>query len=155
MSLSIPTTCAPSFANRFTVSEPINPADPVTMIVRIYSTIIVRRFCLEILVTSLCEKRVTSLRPIPRLAAHTIGFLLSLRLRLRFTEASQEENTCNSRSRYQLHPTQAPLCVWAAGCAITRGLHSANKPFVLGCKGPVLRIGADCPRWASFFNVPK
>jgi len=42
MSLSIPTTCAPSFANRFTVSEPINPADPVTIIVRIYSPIIVK-----------------------------------------------------------------------------------------------------------------
>src|SRR5258707_2141099 len=40
MSLSIPTTCAPSFANCFTVSEPINPADPVTMIVLIYSRII-------------------------------------------------------------------------------------------------------------------
>jgi hypothetical protein len=42
MSLSIPTTRAPSFANRFTVSEPIKPADPVTMIVRIYSMIITK-----------------------------------------------------------------------------------------------------------------
>jgi hypothetical protein len=31
----IPTTRVPSFANRLTVSEPINPADPVTMTVRI------------------------------------------------------------------------------------------------------------------------
>src|SRR5229473_970910 len=35
MSLSIPTICAPSWLNRLTVSEPINPADPVTIIVRI------------------------------------------------------------------------------------------------------------------------
>src|SRR5882724_4665358 len=35
ISLSIPTSRTPSFANRFTVSEPINPAEPVTMIVRI------------------------------------------------------------------------------------------------------------------------
>src|SRR3954452_22949221 len=35
MSLSIPSTCAPSLAKRRTVSEPINPAEPVTMIVRI------------------------------------------------------------------------------------------------------------------------
>src|SRR3954467_14858509 len=34
MSLSIPRTCAPSLAKRRTVSEPINPAEPVTMIVR-------------------------------------------------------------------------------------------------------------------------
>lgn len=60
-----------------------------------------------------------------------------------------------SRSRYQLHPTQAPLCVWAAACAITGCFHSATKPFVLDCRGPVLRVGADCPRRASFFNVPK
>ena len=39
---SIPTTCAPSFAKRFTVSEPINPADPVTIILRTYSTIITK-----------------------------------------------------------------------------------------------------------------
>ena len=32
MSLSIPTTSAPSFAKRFTVSDPINPAEPVTII---------------------------------------------------------------------------------------------------------------------------
>src|SRR5260370_1421120 len=36
MSLSIPTTRAPSFPNRLTVSDPINPADPVTIIVRMY-----------------------------------------------------------------------------------------------------------------------
>jgi hypothetical protein len=35
--LSIPTTRAPSLANRLTVSDPINPADPVTMIVRTMS----------------------------------------------------------------------------------------------------------------------
>src|SRR5262249_55060076 len=35
MSLSIPSTCAPSLAKRRTVSEPTNPAEPVTMIVRI------------------------------------------------------------------------------------------------------------------------
>src|SRR5437879_1805782 len=35
MSLSIPTICAPSWLHRLTVSEPINPADPVTIIVRI------------------------------------------------------------------------------------------------------------------------
>jgi hypothetical protein len=43
MSLSVPTTRTPSFANRSTVSEPINPADPVAIIVRIYSTIIANR----------------------------------------------------------------------------------------------------------------
>ena len=35
MSLSIPTTRVPSFANHLTVSEPINLADPVTMTVPI------------------------------------------------------------------------------------------------------------------------
>jgi hypothetical protein len=34
MSLSIPITRAPSRPKCFTVSDPINPADPVTMIVR-------------------------------------------------------------------------------------------------------------------------
>ena len=34
MSLSIPITRAPSPAKRLTVSEPISPAEPVTMIVR-------------------------------------------------------------------------------------------------------------------------
>jgi hypothetical protein len=35
MSLSTPMTRAPSRAKRFTLSEPISPAEPVTMIVRI------------------------------------------------------------------------------------------------------------------------
>src|SRR5262249_12010060 len=35
MSLSIPRTRLPSLAKRRTLSEPINPAEPVTMIVRI------------------------------------------------------------------------------------------------------------------------
>jgi len=39
MSPSITTTRAPSSANRFAVSEPTNPADPVTMTLRIYSTV--------------------------------------------------------------------------------------------------------------------
>jgi hypothetical protein len=38
--LSIPTTRVPSFENRFTVSEPINPAEPVTMIVRMMSILV-------------------------------------------------------------------------------------------------------------------
>ena len=39
MSLSIPTTRAPSVAKRLTASEPINPADPVTIIVRTSSMV--------------------------------------------------------------------------------------------------------------------
>jgi hypothetical protein len=35
MSLSMPMTRAPSLAKRLTVSDPIRPADPVTMTLRI------------------------------------------------------------------------------------------------------------------------
>jgi hypothetical protein len=40
MSLSIPTTRTPSLANRLTDSDPISPAEPVTIIVRILRSVI-------------------------------------------------------------------------------------------------------------------
>jgi len=40
ISLSIPTTRVLPLENRFTVSEPISPAEPVTMIVRMMSILV-------------------------------------------------------------------------------------------------------------------
>src|SRR6266480_4531084 len=103
MSLSIPTTHAPSSANRFTVSEPINPADPVTMIARIYSTVIVKTICPRIRVTSLCEMGPYAIRSIADLAPPSVYEKVNVPSGIDSNSARIEGNRTTPSHERQLH----------------------------------------------------